>query len=166
MKIELRKWEMADADKLAAICNAADRRYLANRLPFPYTRADAEWWLNMVAEKEGKEGTFRAIVVNGNYVGNISVEKKADVCCRDGEIGYFLAEEEWSKGIMTEAVRQICPIAFAELDLIRISGNIFAPNVGSRRVLEKNGFVLEGVLKNAVFKDGNVYDFCVYGKCQ
>ena len=65
---------------------------------------------------------------------------------------------------MTEAARQICELAFASLDIIRITGLVYEPNIASRRVLEKNGFTLEGMMKNAVVKDGNVYDLCVYGK--
>ena len=97
-------------------------------------------------------------------VGNISVERKQDVYRQDAEIGYFLLTERWSKGIMTEAVRKICQEAFEQLDIIRITGLVYAPNIASRRVLEKNGFELEGVLKNGVLKNGAVYDLCIYGK--
>ena len=107
---------------------------------------------------------FRAIAVDGKIVGNISVEQKTDVYCKDGEIGYLLLTDCWSRGIMTEAVRQICEIAFSELDIIRITGLVYAPNIASRRVLEKNSFVQEGLQKNAVYKDGKVFDLCVYGK--
>jgi ribosomal-protein-alanine N-acetyltransferase len=65
---------------------------------------------------------------------------------------------------MTEAVRQICEIAFSELDIIRITGLVYAPNIASRRVLEKNAFIQEGLQRNAVYKDGNIFDLCVYGK--
>ena len=68
-------------------------------------------------QHDGKDGVFRTIVVDDMVVGNISIEQKADVYCRDAEIGYLLLTEFWSKGIMTEAVRLICEIAFAELDL-------------------------------------------------
>ena len=65
---------------------------------------------------------------------------------------------------MTEAVRQICETAFRELDIIRITGLVYEPNTASRKVLEKNGFAPEGVMKNAVIKNGNIYDLCIYGK--
>ena len=84
--------------------------------------------------------------------------------CKDGDIGYLLLTEYWSKGIMTEAVRQICEIAFSELDIIRITGLVYAPNVASQRVLVKNGFIQEGLQKNAVWKEGRVYDLFLYGK--
>lgn len=163
-KIELRKWTVNDKESLMAICNAADRSYLTGRLPFPYTEADADWWLKMVEGHDGKDGIFRSVSVDGMIVGNISVEQKSEVYGKDAEIGYLLITEKWSQGIMTEAVGQICDIAFSSLDIIRITGLVYEPNSGSRRVLEKNGFLLEGTMKNAVVKEGRVYDLCVYGK--
>ena len=164
MEVVLKKWTMDDKHILENICNNVDRQFLSNRMPFPYTEKDANWWLNMVQESEGKRGIFRAIVVDKEYVGNISVEVKDDVYIKDAEIGYLLLSKTWSKGIMTEAVNQICNIAFSQLDIVRITGLVYKPNVASQRVLEKNGFALEGIMKNAVFKNNNIYDLCVYGK--
>ena len=118
----------------------------------------------MISEHDGKDGIFRAIVVDGKIVGNISVEQKSDVYCKDGEIGYLLLTDFWSKGIATEAVCQICAEAFSELDIIRITGLVYAANIASARVLEKNGFAREGLQRNAVYKDGKIYDLCLFGK--
>lgn len=164
MNVELRQWTFHNKEELTDICNRADRSYLSNRLPYPYTEQDGDWWLNMVGKKDGTGGVFRAVLVDGEYAGNISVEKKEGVYGRDGEIGYFLLTDKWSRGIMTEAVRQICEIAFNELDIVRITGLVFGPNIASKRVLEKNGFTLEGLMRQAVSKDGNLYDLCIYGK--
>lgn len=65
---------------------------------------------------------------------------------------------------MTEAVREICQVAFSELDIVRIKGLVYAPNVASKKVLKKNGFVREGLQRNAVYKDGKIFDLCLYGK--
>ena len=138
MKVELRKWTMDDCARMAEICTLLDRSYLSDQLPDPYTEDSAAWWINMALEKEGKEGVFRAILADGTVVGNISVERKP--------------------------VRKICQEAFEQLDIIRITGLVYAPNIASRRVLEKNGFELEGVLKNGVLKNGAVDDLCIYGK--
>ena len=164
MTLELIKWSPALKQELIDICNDVDRTFLSNRLPYPYTEESADWWLGMVSGHDGKDGVFRAISVDGKIVGNISVEQKTDVYRKDGEIGYLLLTAYRSKGIMTEAVRQICKIAFSELDIIRITGLVYAPNTASRRVLEKNAFVQEGLQRNAVYKDGKVYDLCLYGK--
>ena len=118
----------------------------------------------MTLEQEGKGGIFRAILVDGAYAGTISVEQKEDVYCRDGEIGYYLLKEYAGKGVMTEAVRRICEEAFDALPLLRITGLVYEPNMASRRVLEKNGFVPEGRMRQAVWKDQQVYDLCIYGK--
>ena len=164
MKVTLKQWNPDLKKELMKVCNLVDRSFLSNRLPYPYTEKAADWWLGMVSEHDGKDGVFRAVVVDGTVVGNISVEQKADVYCKDGDIGYLLLTEYWSKGIMTEAVRQICEIAFSELDIIRITGLVYAPNVASQRVLVKNGFIQEGLQKNAVWKEGRVYDLFLYGK--
>lgn len=166
MVIQLRKWLPENKEELMRICNGADRTYLANRMPYPYTEKDAEWWLGMVREQDGKSGIFRAIVVDGEYAGNISVETLNDVYYRDCEIGYFLLEGHRSKGIVTEAVVQTCRIAFSELDIIRITGLVYEPNKASARVLEKNGFELEGMKKNAVTKGEHVYHLYIFGKCK
>lgn len=164
MNIILKEWTIDDKIKLVNMCNKVDRQFLSNRVPFPYTEEDAAWWLNMVQDHEGIDGIFRAIVVDGEYVGNISVEEKADVYSKDAEIGYFLLNNKWSKGIMTQCVKQICSIAFFKLGIIRITGLVYRPNIASQRVLQKNDFVLEGTMKNAVFKNDNVHDLLVYGK--
>lgn len=164
MEIQLKPWTIDMKDGLMAICNAVDRQYLANRIPYPYTEVDADWWLGMVAEHEGKDGIFRAILVDGAIVGNITIEQKKDVYGKDAEIGYLLLTEAWSKGIMTEAARRICEIAFSELDIIRITGLVCEPNTASRRVMEKNGFVQEGLMRNAVVKGDSIYNLCIYGK--
>ena len=164
MDFKLKMWEISDKNILIKLCNEINREYLSNRIPYPYTEDDAIWWINMAQEKEGKEGIFRAIIVDGNYIGNISVEKKSDVSCKDAEIGYLLLTEKWSNGIMTKAVNEICEIAFDKLDIVRITGLVHKPNVASKRVLEKNDFVLEGIMKNAVNKNGKIYDMCIYGK--
>ncbi len=163
MNIELRIPTEADKEGLKALCNAVDRRYLADRLPYPYTDEDADWWIRMVAENEGKSGNWRVIYVDGRLVGNISIEKKSDVYRKDAEIGYCLLTEYWSRGIATEAVKRICRTAFDGLDILRITGLYYEPNTGSKRVLEKAGFVYEGTMKNAVVKNGGGYNLCIMG---
>jgi len=162
--MELIKWNTGLKQELIRICSSVDRRYLSERMPDPYTEQAADWWLEMVAEHDGKDGIFRAITVDGRIEGNISIEQKTDVYRKDAEIGYMLLTEYWSRGIMTEAVREICETAFSELDIIRITGLVYAPNKPSARVLEKNGFVPEGIMKNAVYKNGTVCDLLLYGK--
>lgn len=166
MKIELIKWTEENKSDLIRVCNATDRRYLSGRLPQPYTEADADWWYENVVCEDGKRGIFRAVSADGRIVGSITVEPKEDIYIRDTVLGYMLETEYRSKGIMTEAVRQICGLAFAELDIERITAYVCSTNIASQRVVCKNGFALEGVMKRAVFKDGNICDLHIYGKCR
>ena len=162
MAISLHTWTPADKPALMALCNAVDRTFLSDRLSYPYTEADADWWLGMVAENEGKEGVWRAIVVDGQIVGSISVERMADKNNPVGSIGYMILTPWWSHGIGTEAVRRICGIAFRELALDGIIGEVFPENLASARVLEKNGFRLDEMKAGAVVKSGKAMDVRVY----
>ena len=138
----LKRWTLFDKAELIVLCNAVDRTYLSDRLPYPYTDADADWWLGMVELNEGKMGVFRAIVVDGKIIGSISVERSLEDP-NEGEVGYMLLKEHWSKGIATEMVSQICGIAFRELLLDRIVAKVYESNVASIKVMEKNGFIFE-----------------------
>ncbi len=166
MKIELVKWTEDNKGDLIRICNSVDRKFLSGRLPYPYTEASADWWYENVVIQDGKTGIFRAIVADGLVVGSISIEPKTDVYIKDAEIGYMLLADYYGKGIMTEAVSQVCKLAFDELDIERITGCVYAPNIASQKVLLKNDFELEGVLKRAVYKEDKIYDLHVYGKCK
>ena len=156
--MELRHWTLSDIMELTNLCNAVDRRFLSDRLPYPYTEKDAEKWLKMVTNNDAITGIYRAIVYDGKLIGSISVEKKDD----DAEIGYMLLNEYANKGIATEAVKQVCTIAFKVLSLEQITANVFQPNIASIRVLLKNGFKYKGAITNAVIKDGNVYNLLIY----
>ena len=156
--IELRHWTLSDKMELTSLCNAVDRRFLSDRLPNPYTEKDAKEWLKMVTDNDTITGIYRAIVCDRKLIGSISVEKKDD----DAEIGYMILNDYSNKGIGTEAVKQICPIAFKVLSLEQITANVFQPNNASIRVLLKNGFKYKGSTPNAIIKDGIVYDILIY----
>lgn len=141
-----------------ALCNTVDRTFMSDRLPYPYTEADADWWRGMVGKNEGKEGVWRSLRVDGNLVGSISVERKASDENKVGELGYMILTPWWSKGLGTEAVRQMCGIVFEELGLEQISATVFVGNRASERVLEKNRFQLDEMKAGAVVKDGKSKD--------
>ena len=163
MEVSLLKWESALRADLVRICNQVDRRYLSDRMPFPYTESDADSWLAMIAKHDGTDGLFRAVAVDGEIVGTISFEPGADVYRRSGDLGYFLLEKYCSQGIMSAVVSQFCPLVFSLPDVERITAYVYAPNLASRRVLEKNGFSYEGTMKRAVYKDGRFFDQDVFG---
>ena len=164
MIVSLHTWSDNDRESLIVLCNAVDRTFLSDRLPNPYTEVDADWWLGMVVENDGKEGIWRSIWADSELVGSISVERNSDEQRNVGSIGYMILTPFWAQGIGTEAVRQICGIVFQELAFDRIIGQVFPENVASVRVLEKNGFRLEETIVEKVIKSGMVRDVKLYRK--
>ena len=159
----LRTW---CADDVQALAEAANNPKIAanlrNVFPSPYTPADAEWFINDCSVKGEERQLARAIIIEEKVSGCVSVSLKDDVYEKSAELGYWLAEACWGNGIMTEAVRQICREAFRRFDILRIFAEPFADNLGSRRVLEKAGFTCEGIMRNGVFKNGQVHSYCMY----
>lgn len=163
MEFELRAWKPEDVDSVARYANnpkiAANLR---DAFPYPYTQEDAETYVGSCVNEDFTCQLTRAIVVNGEAVGSIGVFLGTDVYRKSAELGYWLAEPFWKNGIMSAAVRQICEDAFARFDIVRIHAEPFAFNKGSRQVLEKAGFALEGTLRKSVYKNGAMQDSCLY----
>lgn len=95
-------------------------------------------------------------------IGSISAFRQANIHNKTAELGYYIAEEYWGKGIMTEAVKQLCEYIFTHSDIIRIYAEPFAHNIASCRVLEKSGFQYEGTLHNNALKNGKILDMKIY----
>lgn len=165
MNFTIRPWRMDDA---ASIVPYADDPAVAANLrdifPSPYTLADAETYVRSCLERESAGQLCRAIVVDGKAAGSIGLFLGNDVYRKSAELGYWLGRPFWRRGIMTAAVRQICEEGFAAWDIVRICAEPYAGNAGSRGVLEKAGFTLEGVLRRSVFKNGRLLDSCVYAR--
>lgn len=159
----LRPWQLTDAEPIAAAANNPSiAANLRNMFPSPYTLADAEWFVgDCIAQGEARQ-LMRTIVIDGTAAGSISISVKDDVYEKSAELGYWLAEKYWGKGIMTKAVRLICREAFDHFDILRVFAEPFAENVGSRRVLEKAGFTCEGIMRNGVYKNGRAQSYCMY----
>ena len=163
LKLELRPWRRSDAADTARYAdNPRVAENLRDLFPNPYTLADAESFIAACLEAGDRDQLCRAIVVDGTAAGGISVTAGTDVYRRDAELGYWLGEPFWGRGIMTEAVRRICREAFSRLDIVRIHAAVYARNGASCRVLEKAGFTREGILRQSVYKNGEVLDACLY----
>ena len=163
MEFQLRKWRSGDAEDVARFAdNEKIARNLRDVFPHPYTLADARGFVDSCAEEDGERQMFRAIVIGGRAAGSISLLCGEDVYRKSAELGYWLAEDFWGRGVMTEAVRQLCAEGFARWDIARIFAEPYAGNLGSRRVLEKAGFTLEGIMRQGVCKRGEMQDFCMY----
>ena len=162
-RVALRPWRLPDA---ADVARYADNRKIAANLrdvfPWPYNRQDAVDFVESCVRNEGRGQLCRAIEVDGAAVGSIGLFLGKDVYRRSAEIGYWLAEPFWGRGIMTAAVTAMCREGFAAWDIVRIHAEPYARNLASRRVLEKAGFTLEGTLRRSVFKNGEMLDSCIY----
>jgi RimJ/RimL family protein N-acetyltransferase len=135
---------------------------LRDRFPHPYTRADAQRWLKQITAAES-DLNF-AIDVGGEAVGGIALVLGSDVERCSAEIGYWLGEQFWGRGISTAAVIALTDYAFQNLKLTRVFAVPFARNDASVRVLEKAGYLREGLLRRSAIKDGVVLDQFMYAK--
>jgi RimJ/RimL family protein N-acetyltransferase len=166
MRLELsrcvvREWSGSDRDSI--VKHANNPRVAANLrdvFPSPYAPKDAEAYLAFVSGRAPQ--TSFAIEVDGEAAGGISLKLQGDVERTSAELGYWLGEACWGRGVMTEAVRAVTDWAFQTFPLTRIFAVPYAHNLASHRVLEKAGFVCEARLRRSAIKLGEVLDQLVY----
>ena len=159
----IRSWEEADAPAIAKYAN--NRKIwlnLRDRFPHPYHLSDARAFLADVSRQQS--ATFFAIANEREAIGSIGLMPGEDVHRFAAELGYWLAEPFWHKGIMTAAVGEFTGFAFERFGLNRIFAEPYTDNKASVRVLEKAGFLLEGRLRGNVFKNGKLLDQYLYAK--
>lgn len=163
MICRIRKWKLSDAADLAmAISNKKIQNNLRDGLPYPYTEQDGANFISDMLSVDENETFAFAITVDDKVVGSIGVFRQGNIHRLTAELGYYIAEEYWGRGIMTEAVRQICEYVFDKSDIIRIYAEPFEYNIASCRVLEKVGFQYEGTLRNNAVKNGKIIDMKMY----
>lgn len=163
MNCKIRKWAFSDAKDLAiALSNKNIQNNLRDGLPFPYTEHDAVDYISaMLSADENKTFAF-AITVNEKAIGSIGVFRQSNIHRQTAELGYYIAEAYWGRGIMTDAVKQTCSYVFDKSDIVRIYAEPFAYNTASCRVLEKAGFQFEGILRKNAIKNGKILDMRMY----
>ncbi len=160
-KCTVRNWQRGDEASLAQHANNYKVwRNVRDRFPHPYALEDAQRWLEHAMQED--PATSFAIVVDGQAVGGIGLVLREDIYHRSAEIGYWLGEAFWGRGVMTEAVRAVSEWAFTNFDLCRVYAGVLEWNPSSARVLEKAGFQLEARLRKAVTKEGVTMDELVY----
>lgn len=163
MICKIRKWELSDAADLAsALSNKKVQDNLRDGLPYPYTEQDGMDYISAMLSANENDTFAFAITVDNKVIGSIGVFRQENIHRQTAELGYYIAEEYWGRGIMTEAVRQICEYVFDKSDMIRIYAEPFAYNDASCRVLEKAGFQYEGTLRSNAVKNGKVIDMKMY----
>ena len=157
----LRKWRTEDAPSLQKHAdNVNVSACLLDRFPSPYTLHDAEAFIAMKMYEEPV--TNFAIEINGEVAGVIGLDFRADVYRKTPLLGYWLSEQYWGRGIIPEAVKLITDYGFNNLDIICIQAAILSKNPKSMRVLEKAGYIKQGVLRGSVIKNNEILDEHVY----
>lgn len=163
-KFALRPWRMEDAAALPALAGDLEvARWLRDVFPHPYTRSDAEDFLRLCCGADEDQALYRAVTVDGQVAGSMALTRGRDVYQKSAELGYWLGRPFWGRGLGTWAAEAICREGFRRWDIVRVYAGPYADNLASRRLLEKTGFRLEGVLRHSVWKLGELKDSCVYG---
>ncbi|MGN0812127.1 MAG: GNAT family N-acetyltransferase [Candidatus Coproplasma sp.] len=151
-------------DLAYALNNLNVQNNLRDGLPFPYTEEDALSFIKSMLSAD-KDNTFAfAIVYKGKCVGSIAAFRQSNIHFKTAEVGYYIGEEYWGRGVTTSALKELCDYVFANTDIIRLYAEPFTYNNGSCKVLEKAGFTREGVLKSNAVKCGAVLDMALYAK--
>lgn len=157
----IRQWSRKDRDALLRHAdNPNVARYLSTRFPQPYTAADADAWFALI--ESTAEASQWAIEIDGEAVGGIGVRIGEAEFRRCGELGYWLSEACWGRGFATAAVRAVVPYAMRRFGLIRLQAYAVVENRASQRVLEKAGFVREGVARSRAVKGDRIEDHALY----
>ncbi len=159
---KIRPYESSDVASLVKYGNNYKVwKNLRDRFPHPYTRAHAIDWIRYVGRQRPTNDL--AIAAGIELIGGIGVHIQEDVHRRSAEIGYWLGEPFWGRGIATRAVEAMTDHAFASFPIVRIYAHVFEGNPASVRVLEKVGYECEGQMRKSVYKDGKLLDQLVYG---
>lgn len=157
----IRGWKKGDEVSLQKHAdNPNVSRFLLDRFPRPYTMEDAILWVDNLIQQNPYVNF--AITIHDEVIGGIGLELREDVYRKTAILGYWLSEELWDKGIITEAVKLVTQYAFENLDIIRIQAGVLSKNPASMRVLEKAGYTKEGVLRNAAIKHSEIMDEHIY----
>lgn len=157
----VRPWRRGDEASLVANANNYQIwRNVRDRFPYPYTLDDARDWVGL-ASRESPPSNF-AIVVAEKAVGGIGLIFRDDINRCRAEIGYWLGEAYWGRGVVTESVRAVTAWAFETFDLASIYAGVLEWNPASMRVLEKAGYTFEARLRKAMIKENLVMDEFIY----
>ncbi len=157
---KLRPWRIDDA---SALTRYANNKHIADNLrdtfPSPYTEKDAKEWIHHC---QAEPLTNFAIATKSEAIGNIGAHIGPDIHRYSAEVGYWIGEAYWNKGVMTRALKAFSAYAFDKLGMVRLYATVFEWNPASARVLEKAGYLLEGRLRKYVTKNGRIADALMY----
>ncbi|WP_025145764.1 GNAT family N-acetyltransferase [Pedobacter jeongneungensis] len=162
MQLTLRPYQPSDVESLVKYANNFNiSKYLTNKFPFPYEKKDGEAFIQLALSHHPLQ--IKAIVFNGEVIGSIGVHQLNDIYSKSAEMGYWIAEEYWGKGIVPLAIKEMLQYGFATFDIDRIFARTTHTNLASQRVLKKSGFIFEAELKATIFKNGEYFDELIFG---
>lgn len=161
MDFRLRPWQENDVPSLLKYAdNPTIARYMTDKFVSPYTQDQGKRFIQYAMDADPLR--IFAIVVQEEAVGAIGIHPQSDIEQKNAELGYWLGEPFWGKGIMTAAIQQIVEYGFKTWEINRIFARPFGSNIGSQRALEKAGFELEARLEQTLFKNGEYEDELIY----
>ncbi len=161
MEFKLRPWSLDDINSLVKFANNYKiAKNLTNQFPHPYTIENGKRFIQMTLDYQPTQ--IFAIEILGEASGGIGLHLQNDIQIKNAELGYWLAEPYWGKGIITQAIMQIINYGFDTFEIDRIFARPFGPNLGSQRVLEKAGFDFECKFEKTIFKNGEYLDELFY----
>lgn len=162
MQITLRPFQPTDVDDLVKHANNYNiSKNLTNKFPFPYGQKDGEGFIQFALSHQPLQ--VKAIVVDNEVVGSIGIHQLTDIYSKSAEIGYWISESYWGKGIVPQAVKEMLKYGFETFDINRIFARTTHTNLASQQVLKKAGFVFEAELKSTIFKHGEYFDERIFG---
>ncbi|WP_243349774.1 GNAT family N-acetyltransferase [Parabacteroides sp. FAFU027] len=155
--VSLRLFHLEDTQRLSELANNEKiASNLRDGFPHPYSMADAKKFISYC---QFQQPTMNfAIEYQGEYVGNIGLVQGTDIYCKSAEVGYFIGESYWKKGIASQALSLITRYGFETLGLIRIYTGVFEYNQASMKVLEKCGFTREAIFRKSIWKNDQIWD--------
>lgn len=160
--IELKALRKKDRKKLASIANNKNIwDNVRDIMPYPYSVKDAK---DFIAYTKITDNHLLSIWYKGKMAGMIGLHPQSDVYKNSAEIGYWISEKHWGKGIASKAVKMMSKHAFKNLGMTRIYAGVFEYNTGSMKVLENNGYILEGIRSKAITKNGKLHDEYLFAK--
>jgi [ribosomal protein S5]-alanine N-acetyltransferase len=161
MDFFLRPWRIEDLDSLVLYANNNNiAKFMTDMFPHPYTTDKGREFIEYASRNNPPN--ILAIEIENKAAGGIGIHPQSDIQRKNAELGYWLAEPFWGKGIITKAVLQMVDYGFKNWDINRIYARPFGTNIASQKVLEKAGFTLEAQFEKTLFKNGEYIDELVY----
>ncbi len=157
----IRSFKEKDADSIVKHANNREvSKYMRDSFPYPYIKENSVQWIDFV--KKNYSTLFFALADETELIGGIGAVPQTDVHRFSAEVGFWLGQSHWNKRIITIALPVFCNYLFTKFDFNRLTANVFEGNEASKKVLEKNGFVLEGTQRKNVFKENKFVDNYIY----